>query len=53
VFDVEDVKQVEWVRTSGSDIDDECADFDGQTIQYSEVEDPPIHPRCQCVLIPR
>jgi hypothetical protein len=45
------VAETRWVRSSGSDVDDECGDLDGTTAtDWDEL--PPLHPNCQCDLEP-
>ncbi len=45
------VTATRWLRTSGSDLDDDCAARNGTTAARWSPP-PPIHPRCQCTLEP-
>lgn len=45
------IPETRWVRTSGSELDDECADLDGTTAADWDAL-PPIHPNCGCELEP-
>lgn len=44
------VDSFRWVRTSGDDEKDECADRDGEVDEWDDF--PPLHPHCKCEVEP-
>jgi len=46
------VEQVQFVYGGGPCTEGVCPELDGQVFPIDEAEEPPIHPNCDCVLVP-
>lgn len=55
------VEGKQWLTAEDDRVDEECAELNGKIInlegtyikqEYGDVEEPPIHPNCRCVVLP-
>lgn len=50
VYAANGITELEWVRTSGSKHEDECASRNGVVANWFN-DGPPLHPRCSCMCV--